>query len=124
LVQEAGLFLHFLSSHAGRECGLTRQQCAIRDSASNSAGTYAGLFWERSLVVEQGCSGEVRSLPHIQMVGAFQIGNAVNDKNETANNNFYFSDTASLSRGKHNLRFGSLSRFLIIRATPHSGVAS
>ena len=30
-----------------------------------------------------------------------------NDKNETANNNFYVSDTVSLSRGKHNLRFGA-----------------
>src|SRR5215471_7693103 len=49
----------------------------------------------------------VRSLPHIQILGAFQVGNALNDKNETANNNFYISDTASLSRGKHSLRFGS-----------------
>ena len=50
---------------------------------------------------------QVRSLPHIQVVGAFQLGNAVNDKNKTANNNFYLSDTVSLSRGEHNLRFGS-----------------
>ena len=50
---------------------------------------------------------QVRSLPHMQILGAFQIGNALNDKNETANNNFYFSDTVSLSRGKHSLRFGS-----------------
>src|SRR5262245_19271310 len=50
---------------------------------------------------------QVRSLPHIQILGALQLGNAVNDKNDTANNNFYFSDTLSLSRGGHNLRFGS-----------------
>jgi len=50
---------------------------------------------------------QVRSLPHIQILGAFQLGNAINDKNKTANNNFYFSDTLSLSRGEHNLRFGS-----------------
>jgi len=50
---------------------------------------------------------QVRSLPHIQIEGAFQLGNEVNDRNPTANNNFYFFDTASLSRGKHNLRFGS-----------------
>ena len=49
----------------------------------------------------------VRSLPHIQILGAFQIGNAANDKNETTNDNFYFSDTVSLSRGRHNLRFGA-----------------
>src|SRR5215813_9948688 len=50
---------------------------------------------------------QVRSLPHIQILGGFQLGNAPNDKNKTANNNFYFSDTLSLSKSKHNLRFGS-----------------
>ena len=49
----------------------------------------------------------VRSLPHIQILGAFQIGNAANDKNETTNNNYYFADTVSWSRGKHSLRFGA-----------------
>jgi hypothetical protein len=48
-----------------------------------------------------------RSLPHIQILGALQLGNAANDKNETANNNFYVSDTISLSLGRHNLRFGA-----------------
>jgi hypothetical protein len=48
-----------------------------------------------------------KSLPRIQVLGAFQLGNAVNDKNETANDNFYFSDTVSLSRGRHSLRVGS-----------------
>ena len=48
-----------------------------------------------------------RSLPHIQILGAFQLGNAPNDKNETVNNNFYVSDTVSLSRGRHSLRFGA-----------------
>ena len=47
-----------------------------------------------------------RSLPHIQILGAFQIGNAANDKNETTNNNFYVSDTISWSRDKHSFRFG------------------
>jgi hypothetical protein len=48
-----------------------------------------------------------RSVPHIQILGALQFGNAPNDKNETANNNLYVSDTVSLSRGKHSLRFGA-----------------
>ena len=48
-----------------------------------------------------------RSLPLIQILGGLQIGNAPNDKNETANNNFYASDTVSLSRGRHNLRLGA-----------------
>src|SRR5260370_24146634 len=43
----------------------------------------------------------------MQLLGAFSLGNVPNDKAETANNNFYFSDTLSLSRGKHNLRFGT-----------------
>src|SRR5262249_9498191 len=42
-----------------------------------------------------------RSLPHIQILGALQLGNAVNDKNETTNDNWYLSDTVSLSRGRH-----------------------
>ncbi len=37
LVQEAGLFLRFLPGHTGRECGLTREQCAITESASHPA---------------------------------------------------------------------------------------
>jgi hypothetical protein len=48
-----------------------------------------------------------RSLPHLQILGALQVGNAANDKNETVNNNVYVSDTVSLSRGRHNLRFGA-----------------
>src|SRR5262245_36754033 len=50
---------------------------------------------------------QVRSLPHIKILGAFQLGNAINDKNETANDNFYSSDTVSLSKGRHSLRFGA-----------------
>jgi hypothetical protein len=47
-----------------------------------------------------------RSLPQIQVLGAFSLGGAPNDKSATANNNFYFSDTLALARGKHNLRLG------------------
>jgi hypothetical protein len=48
-----------------------------------------------------------RSLPQMQVLGAFSLGDVPNDKAATANNNFYFSDTLSLSRGKHNLRLGA-----------------
>jgi len=48
-----------------------------------------------------------RSLPQMQVLGAFSLGNVPNDKGATANNNFYFSDTLSLARGKHNLRLGT-----------------
>ncbi|HJZ72328.1 MAG TPA: carboxypeptidase-like regulatory domain-containing protein [Vicinamibacterales bacterium] len=48
-----------------------------------------------------------RSLPHIQILGGLQLGNAANAKNDTTNNNFYLSDTVSLSRGQHDFRFGA-----------------
>ena len=48
-----------------------------------------------------------RSLPQMQVLGAFSLGDAPNDKSATANNNFYFSDTLALARGKHNLRLGA-----------------
>ena len=49
----------------------------------------------------------VRSLPSIQVLGAFQLGNTVSDRTETENNNFYLSDTVSWSRGRHALRVGA-----------------
>ena len=48
-----------------------------------------------------------RSLPHILILGALRVGNAPNNKNATTNNNFYLSDTVSLSRGRHSLRLGT-----------------
>jgi len=48
-----------------------------------------------------------RSLPQMLVLGAFSLGNAPNDKAVTANNNFYFSDTLALARGKHNVRLGA-----------------
>jgi hypothetical protein len=50
---------------------------------------------------------EVKSLPNMQVLGAFELGHANEDKSKTANNHFYLSDIVSLSRGKHNLRMGA-----------------
>ncbi|HLK64282.1 MAG TPA: hypothetical protein VKU19_12630 [Bryobacteraceae bacterium] len=47
------------------------------------------------------------SLPNMEVLGAFQLGRSNNDVDTTANNHFYFSDIASLAKGKHNLRFGT-----------------
>ena len=47
-----------------------------------------------------------RTLPRIQVVGAFDLGNTVTDKTEKVNDNIYLSNTVSLARAKHNLRFG------------------
>jgi hypothetical protein len=49
---------------------------------------------------------QVRSLPRIQVMGAFDLGNTVTDKTEKLNDNIYLSDTVSVSRASHNLRFG------------------
>jgi len=46
-----------------------------------------------------------------RVLGTFSLGNAPNDKAVTANNNFYFSDTLALARGKHNLRLGLQTTF-------------
>jgi hypothetical protein len=46
-------------------------------------------------------------IPQIEVLGAFQLGNTAEDRGKTASNNFYVSDDITLSRGKHNLRFGT-----------------
>src|SRR5258708_6566768 len=49
--------------------------------------------------------GEI--LPHIKVLGDFQVGNSPNDRDRNANNNFYVSDAVLLSRGKHEFRLGT-----------------
>ena len=78
--------------------GLTR--IASRSSA-------LGLLTAQDVGISRIGDPEERSLPQIQILGAFSLGNQTNDKAKTANNNFYFSDTISSSRGKHSLRFGT-----------------
>jgi len=46
-------------------------------------------------------------IPQTEVLGAFQLGNSVQDQGKTAGNNFYFSDVMFLTRGKHNLRLGT-----------------
>jgi hypothetical protein len=52
-------------------------------------------------------NGTQEGLPEIDVLGAFELGNSVNDRGKTANNNFYVSDVIFLSRGKHNVRVGT-----------------
>ena len=52
-------------------------------------------------------NGAQERLPEMDVLGAFEVGNAVSDRGKTANNNFYFSDVMSLSRGKHDFRAGT-----------------
>ena len=93
-------YTHIFSSQTVNQFRAGFSRIASRSSA-------LGSLTAQSVGISRVGDPQVRSLPHIQIVGAFQIGNAVNDKSKAANNNFYFSDTASLSRGKHNLHFGS-----------------
>jgi len=81
----------------------------FRAGFSRIAGRSAagGSLTAQEVGISRVGDSQERRLPHIQILGAFQVGNAANDKNDTANNNFYISDTLSLSRGRHNLRFGS-----------------
>jgi hypothetical protein len=50
---------------------------------------------------------EEQIIPQIQVLGAFQLGNSANPRARTASNNFYISEVISLSRGKHDLRWGA-----------------
>ena len=91
---------HIFSPHAVNQFRAGFSRIASRSSAPSPLTAQA-------VGISRVGDPQVRSLPHIQVLGAFQLGNTVNNKNKTANNNFYFSDTLSLSRGRHNLRFGS-----------------
>jgi hypothetical protein len=46
-------------------------------------------------------------ISQIDVLGAFELGNSANDRGKTASNNFYISDVTFLSRGKHDLRWGT-----------------
>src|SRR6185295_16160642 len=66
-----------------------------------------GLLTAQAVGISRVDDPQVRSLPNIQVLGAFQLGHGNEDKGQTANNHFYFSDIVSVARGKHNLRLGT-----------------
>ncbi len=72
-----------------------------------SRSSTGGSLTAQAVGISRVGDSQVRNLPHIQILGAFQVGNELDDKNRAANNNFYFSDTVTVSLGKHSLRFGS-----------------
>jgi hypothetical protein len=67
----------------------------------------AGSLTAQAVGITRVGDPEVKSLPNMQVLGAFELGHANEDKSQTANNHFYFSDIVSLARGKHNLRLGT-----------------
>jgi Carboxypeptidase regulatory-like domain len=72
-----------------------------------SQGAAPSALTAQSMGITRLNDPQERSLPHIQILGALQLGNAAGDKSETTNNNLYLSDTLSLSRGQHSLRVGA-----------------
>src|SRR6266852_875556 len=82
-------------------------QFRIGFSRITGRGFTPGPLTAQSVGISRVGDTQERSLPQMQVLGAFSLGNVPNDKGATANNNFYFSDTLSLARGKHNLRLGT-----------------
>ena len=82
-------------------------QFRIGFSRITGRGFTSGALTAQSVGISRVGDTQERSLPQMQVLGAFSLGNGPNDKGATANNNFYFSDTLSLARGKHNLRLGT-----------------
>jgi hypothetical protein len=71
-----------------------------------SSSTASGPLTAQDVGISRVGDSQVRSLPRIQVLGAFDLGNTVSDKTEKVNENFYLSDTVSLSRARHDFRFG------------------
>jgi hypothetical protein len=82
-------------------------QFRIGFSRITGRGFTPGPLTAQSVGISRIGDTQERSLPQMQVLGAFSLGNVPNDKGATANNNFYFSDTLSLTRRKHNLRLGT-----------------
>jgi hypothetical protein len=91
---------HIFSPRAVNQFRAGFSRIASRSAASNP-------LTAQSMGISRINDPQQRSLPLIQILGALQLGNAPNDTNETTNNNYYLSDTVSLSRGRHNFRFGA-----------------
>jgi hypothetical protein len=70
-------------------------------------GVAGGTLTDQDVGINRFSDPQERIIPQIQVLGAFQLGNSSIERGKTAGNNFYISDVAFLSRGKHDLRFGT-----------------
>jgi hypothetical protein len=93
-------YTHVFSPHAVNQfrAGFTR---------ITSRSSSPGPLTAQEVGISRVGDSQTRSLPNMQVLGAFRLGHANEDKGRTANNHFYFSDILSLARGRHNLRLGS-----------------
>jgi hypothetical protein len=67
LVKETWLFLYFLPSHKGCECGILEQQCSVFEPSSDTAGPHTSLAWSRIRRPNRGirrCGGGPRRFEH------------------------------------------------------------
>jgi len=69
--------------------------------------TAGGTLTDQDVGINRFSDPQEGIIPEIEVLGAFELGNAGSDQNKTAGNNFYISDVISPSRGKHNLRLGT-----------------
>ena len=81
----------------------------FRFGFSRLAGQSAagGTLTDEDVGMNRFSDPQARSIPQIQVVGAFQLGNSPTDRGKTASNNFYLSDVILLSWGKHDFRLGT-----------------
>jgi hypothetical protein len=70
-------------------------------------GVAGGTLTDEDVGINRFSDPQEGGIPEIDVLGAFELGNSQSDRGAIANNNFYFSDVLSLSRGKHNLRLGT-----------------
>ncbi len=66
-----------------------------------------GTLTDQDVGINRFSDPQEGSIPQIEVLGAFELGNSAQDRGKTAGNNFYISDVIFLSRGKHNLRLGT-----------------
>ena len=70
-------------------------------------GVAGGTLTDQDVGINRFSDPQEGSIPQIDVLGAFELGNSQSDRGETASNNFYYSDVLFLSRGRHDLRFGT-----------------
>ena len=66
-----------------------------------------GTLTDQDVGISRFSDPQEGSIPQIEVLGAFELGNSAQDRGKTAGNNFYISDVIILSRGRHNLRLGT-----------------
>ncbi len=70
-------------------------------------GTPGGTVTDAQVGIRRFSDPEVAILPQFLVLGAFGLGNSLNDISTTANTNFHHSDVLSYVRSRHNMRAGA-----------------